>query len=50
MKFIIDKVVGNLCDLLIKLADFGSVYMCWGAIGEEELPQELKLDKFEKKE
>ncbi|WP_139114417.1 cyclic lactone autoinducer peptide [Lysinibacillus xylanilyticus] len=48
MKFIIDKVVESLCDLLIKLADFGSVYMCWGAIREEELPQELNFNKFEK--
>jgi len=24
------------------------VYVVWGALGEEELPQELKLNKFEK--
>ncbi|MEK5230289.1 cyclic lactone autoinducer peptide [Lysinibacillus sp. FSL K6-0232] len=46
MKFIIDKVIESLCNLLIKLADFGSVYMCWNFSGEEELPQELKSNKF----
>ena len=48
MKFIIDNMIDYLYNLFVKLADFSSVYMCWGALGEEELPQELNFNKFEK--
>ena len=48
MKFIIDNIIDYLYNLFVKLADFSSVYMCWGALGEEELPQELNFNKFEK--
>ncbi|EEL84409.1 cyclic lactone autoinducer peptide [Bacillus cereus] len=46
MVYFIEKLITILGELLMKLASFGSLYMCWGFLDEEELPEELKGNDF----
>ncbi|MDZ5607874.1 cyclic lactone autoinducer peptide [Bacillus pseudomycoides] len=46
MVYLVEKLVTILGELLMKLASFGSLHMCWGFLDEEELPEELKCNDF----
>ena len=47
MEYLLTKIVSVLGDMLMKITDFGSSYMCWAFLDEEELPKELQHSDFE---
>jgi cyclic lactone autoinducer peptide len=47
MEYLLAKIVSFFGDILIRIADFGSFYMCWAFLDEEELPKELQHSDFE---